>query len=99
MCLKNFVLVSVAQLFNEYLNVSRGKRFPKFVTCIKILRRQGDRLVLHLDVVLSDTYGGADEASSVLKLDTLSFGNIVMVIVVLFVFYKSHWEDNHEDVE
>jgi hypothetical protein len=81
------------------LNVSRGKRFPQFVTGIKILRRQGDHLTLYLDVVLSDNYGDADEASSVLKLDTLSFGKIVIVIVILLVFLKSHWVYNHEDVE
>jgi hypothetical protein len=50
-------------------------------------------------VVLSDTYGGADEASIALKLDKLSVGKIVTVILILFVFHKSHWEYSHEDVE
>ena len=71
--------MSLAQLFNKYIKFSRGKRLPKFVTGIKILPLQGGHLTLHLDVVLSHTYGGADEASSVLKLDTLSFGKIVIV--------------------
>jgi len=59
--------VSLAQLFYKYLNISRGKLFPKFLTGFKILFRYGDQLTLHLNVVFSDTYGGADEASSVLK--------------------------------
>jgi hypothetical protein len=50
-------------------------------------------------VGLSDTYGGADEAPSVLKLDNLSFGKIVIVILNVIVFHKSHWENNNEDVE
>jgi hypothetical protein len=52
-----------------------------------------------LALVLLDTYGGADKASVVLKMDKFSVGKIVIEILILFVFHKSHWEYSHEDME
>jgi hypothetical protein len=79
----------------KYLKFYLRNRFPKLVTDIKILCRKVDQLTLHLAVVLSDTYGGADKASIVLKLDKLSVGKIVTVILILFVLHKSHREYSH----